>query len=588
MTTGIRRTAGRILGLCLALAMAGSGLLSAQAERTQTFELQPGWNAVYLEVRPDPNDAESVFGGLPLASAWTWNPRVGKVEFIDDPDERLIASPAWQGYFPRPRPESILTNLFAVQGNRAYLLKIEGSAPVVWSVTGRPEVQRPAWVPDSFNLAGFFVDPAIPVSFATFLAPSEAHSGQPVFRLIGGVWQQVPPSTQIRSGEAYWVYCQGPSSYSGPLEVDLDGGKAMEFGGGVDGLRMRVRNLAGYPVAARLAQLGSSSPVPLSIFRFDPDTGELAWPSLPANLALPVDDGGELMVDLAPRRAELTAPVAGSLLEVRDGFGFRRFVAVTAKSAFAPPEYALRRGESALARFFAKSNNPFAGLWVGSVMLRRVSQAQTGSLTTTPVDGDFRFRILVHIDAVGTARLLKEVIQLWKEGTRIPDPENPGMLIVDEPGYFVLLTDDSLIPQFEGATLRDGEPVGYRISTVAYDFEPQSVVMSGSFGLTGSLAVVLSLDATDGTNPFLHRYHPDHNNLDERYLGFVEEAFAVTRNISLEFSSQEPFGRSLPTYGESTIGGTYRELISGLHRNDIAVEGPFLLRRVSARPTLNQ
>ncbi|MCZ7650504.1 MAG: hypothetical protein M5U13_04795 [Thermoanaerobaculia bacterium] len=100
MTTERRRTLGRMLGFCLGLAMAGSGFLSAQAERTQTFELQPGWNAVYLEVRPEPNDAESVFGGLPLASAWTWNPRVGRVEFIDDPDERLIDSPAWQGYFP--------------------------------------------------------------------------------------------------------------------------------------------------------------------------------------------------------------------------------------------------------------------------------------------------------------------------------------------------------------------------------------------------------------------------------------------------------------------------------------------------------
>ena len=588
MTIQRRRTAGRAFGLCLALAMTASGGLLAQAERTQTFELQPGWNAVYLEVRPEPNDAESVFGGLPLASAWTWNPRVGKVEFIDDPDERLIDSPAWQGYFPRPRPESVLTNLFAVQANRAYLLKLEGSSPVVWSVTGRPEVQRPAWVPDSFNLTGFFVDPAIPVSFGSYLEPSAAHAGQPIFRLVGGLWQQVPSSTQIRSGEAYWVYCDGPSSYAGPIAVDLDGGKALEFGGGVDELRLRVRNLADYPVAARLAQVGGATPVPLSIFRFDADTGELSWPALPANLSLPVDDGGELLIDLAPRRAELTAPVAGSLLELRDGFGFRRFVAVTAKTVFAPPEFELRRGESGLSDFAAKSNHPLAGLWAGSVLLRRVSQAQTGSLTTTPVDGDFRFRILVHVDAVGTARLLKEVIQLWKEGTRIPDPENPGLLIVDEPGHFVLLTDDSLIPQFEGATLRDGEPVGYRISTLAYDFEPQSVVMSGSFGVTGSLAVVLSLDATDRTNPFLHRYHPDHNNLDERYLSFVEEAFAVTRNITLEFSSQEPFGRVLANYGEGVIGGTYRELVSGLHRNDIAVEGPFLLRRVSTRPVLNQ
>ena len=35
---------------------------------------------------------------------------------------------------------------------------------------------------------------------------------------------------------------------------------------------------------------------------------------------------------------------------------------------------------------------------------------------------------MIHVDGNGTARLLKEVIQLWKEGTRIPDPENPGPL----------------------------------------------------------------------------------------------------------------------------------------------------------------
>ena len=73
--------------------------------------------------------------------------------------------------------------------------------------------------------------------------------------------------------------------------------------------------------------------------------------------------------------------------------------------------------------------------------------------------------MLIHVDGNGTARLLKEVIQLWKEGTRIPDPENPGLFLVDEPGRYVLLTDESLISSFTGAVLRDGEPVGYRIST---------------------------------------------------------------------------------------------------------------------------
>ncbi len=128
---------------------------AAVTDVTQTFVLQPGWNSVFLEVRPEANEAEAVFGGLPLASAWTWNPAGPKVEFIDDPSEQLVRSPQWLGYFPRPRPESILTNLFAVQANRAYLLKIDGNQPVTWTVTGTPEVQSYRWAPDSFNLVGF-------------------------------------------------------------------------------------------------------------------------------------------------------------------------------------------------------------------------------------------------------------------------------------------------------------------------------------------------------------------------------------------------------------------------------------------------
>ena len=107
-----------LLALAGAVASARSGG-AAVAEITQSFQLQPGWNSVFLEVRPEDNSAEAVFGGLPLASAWTWNPSEPKFEFVDNPDELVAPNAQWLGYFPFPRPESILTNLFAVQANRA-------------------------------------------------------------------------------------------------------------------------------------------------------------------------------------------------------------------------------------------------------------------------------------------------------------------------------------------------------------------------------------------------------------------------------------------------------------------------------------
>ena len=161
-----------VVGLALLLV----GPAAASDVRTQTIVLNPGWNAVYLEVQPEPRDVESVFQGLPLASAWTWSVRQRPVEFIQDPSEDLLNVDGWLGYFPddpdsvaaligyfpRPRPEWFLTNLFAVDANRAYLLNVESAAPVVWNVTGRPVLRDREWVPNSFNLTGFHVDPDMP------------------------------------------------------------------------------------------------------------------------------------------------------------------------------------------------------------------------------------------------------------------------------------------------------------------------------------------------------------------------------------------------------------------------------------------
>jgi hypothetical protein len=568
-------------------------LRAAATDITQTFVLQPGWNSVFLEVRPEPNDAETVFGGLPLASAWTWNPSGPKVEFVDDPTEQLAPSPQWLGYFPRPRPESILSNMFAVQANRAYLIKIDGNLPVTWTVTGTPEIQNFRWTPDSFNLVGFPVDPQQEPTFGQFLAPSPAHTNQPIYRLVGGHWQEVanPFTTAIQSGEAYWVFCKGPSDYSGPIVIDIDGVKGVDFAASVDRSRVRIRNLSTSPASISLHQLSSPAPLPLAVRQFDPDEVEVSWPAMPQTYSLPVPQEGELLIDLAPRRANFGATEVGTVVEIKDGFGYRRLLAISARGVFAPTPFELRRAlerGTQLSAMTGPGTYPLAGLWAGTVAIHSVSQAQTGSLTPTPVGAPFKFKVLMHVDGSGTPRLLKEVIQMWKEGTQIPDPEHPGLFLVDVPGRFVILTDDSLIENFTGAVLRDGEPVGYRLSTTVYDFEPQSLVMSGSFSTTGVVAAALTLDSEAPTNPFRQKFHPDHNNLNELYTEFDEEAYPVSRTMSFAFSATDPSASGGASFGSNQMGGTYSETISGLHRNDITVEGFFVLDRISVAPVLNE
>ena len=235
---------------------------AAVTDVTQTFVLQPGWNSVFLEVRPEANEAEAVFGGLPLASAWTWNPAGPKGEFIDDPTEQLVPSPQWLGYFPRPRPESILTNLFAVQANRAYLLKIDGNVPVTWTVTGTPEVQDYRWAPDSFNLVGFPVDPQQQPTFGQFLAPARRAADLPpgrgaVARDRQSFWHRDP------SGRGVLGFLQRAV---GLQRSDLARGR----GGAANGLRRQRRPLpgshpqshhrAGVDFDHSVAELGADSP----------------------------------------------------------------------------------------------------------------------------------------------------------------------------------------------------------------------------------------------------------------------------------------------------------------------------------------
>jgi hypothetical protein len=199
-------------------------------------------------------------------------------------------------------------------------------------------------------------------------------------------------------------------------------------------------------------------------------------------------------------------------------------------------------------------------------------------------------RVLVHVDSTGQARLLKDVIQMWEEGTVVPSAIDPNLNEVDQPGRYVLLTDKNLIGLYQGAANRDGRSVGIRYSTVGYDFDGQFLEMDGDFGPDRTLQATVVIEPDLPTNPFLHRFHPDHNNLDEQFLNYQEEAFEVVREMQFAFSVDDPVsGQSTgPGWGETRVAGLFEESIVGLHRNPIFVSGRFELRRISAVSVLNQ
>ena len=44
---------------------------------------------------------------------------------------------------------------------------------------------------------------------------------------------------------------------------------------------------------------------------------------------------------------------------------------------------------------------------------------------------------------------------------------------------------------------------------------------SGSVAVPGSLSCTITVPYNDPTNPFLHQYHPDHDNKDARFQDFA-------------------------------------------------------------------
>jgi hypothetical protein len=189
---------------------------------------------------------------------------------------------------------------------------------------------------------------------------------------------------------------------------------------------------------------------------------------------------------------------------------------------------------------------------------------QTG--TATP--GTFTLRTLLHVADDGTANLLSKVYL--------------GQLAV-APNAYGIATQESLL---KTTTLSSA----HRLSA-GHLPNGRVITGSGSVALGSSLACTIELPYNDPTNPFVHKFHPDHDNLDAQFQSVAEgvESYTVNRVGTFNFTSTPPSGSSVTTgWGSSVIGGTYSEVISGLHSSSIQLNGTFELRRASEIGTLSQ
>jgi len=185
--------------------------------------------------------------------------------------------------------------------------------------------------------------------------------------------------------------------------------------------------------------------------------------------------------------------------------------------------------------------------------------------TSTP--NSFKLRTLLHISDSGTANLLSRVYL----GTLAVAPNASGICTTES-----LLKADSL-------------DSAMRLS--AAHLPPGGLYLGTRSGDSYSFTVTNAYDGV--SNPFVHKYHPDHDNQDALFQNKLApgvEAPTISRACRFTFTATPPTGSTTPSssWGSSVIGGTYSENITGIHKEALNVSGTFELRRASEIGTLNQ
>lgn len=322
------------IGVVGLLAMSSTGIAQTSSEegagpfRTQTIQLKAGWNAVFLEVDPLDSAPAQVFSGLPVDKVATLFDSPSSSQFVTDPGVDLFKGRGWGVWYAPGLPEAFLKSLDAINGNRAYLVHAKSACQ--WRAKGQVRVSAPGWQPDAYNFIGFPVRSLAGPTFQQFFAGSEAHADQAIYRLVDGRWKKVlqPSSEAMRSGEAFWIFCDGGSDYQGPLSVETESGSGLVLG--ASGSRLVLRNVSPHPLAPTIAHLSGGGPaVPLSILVRSYGDPAAAVRSVPAEMPAgaweqslpPLEIDGSVAVPFECRGGAMSKARQTSLLKITTDLG---------------------------------------------------------------------------------------------------------------------------------------------------------------------------------------------------------------------------------------------------------------------------
>lgn len=333
---GQRRQFCRMLAFFVMLVV-GYQVTYGAVLRTQVFELQEGWNAIALDVDPVVRDPEVVFANTSVDIVASYEGTVFTQQFSVNSGADLVSELGWATWYAPSRDDSFLSELGAVYGRSVYL--VHATSDITVSIEGTVNCISLSWIADNYNLVGFSLDAQAAPTFTEFFGGSAAHKNSSVYRLTGGVWKKIidPANTAMKSGEAFWIYTDGASSYQGPLEVTagLGGSLTLRQGKVEDVI---IKNRTDYPLTPRIVHVvPADKQLPLSIVvdvvggvwegiqRVAAELGDGSWEvDLPA-----LDAGAGFEIPLAVQADKLNVARGESLLCIKSDLGTEVWIPVT-------------------------------------------------------------------------------------------------------------------------------------------------------------------------------------------------------------------------------------------------------------------
>jgi hypothetical protein len=604
----------------LAAALLGGGFAAQAQWLTQSIGLSNGWNAVFLHVDASHTNLNGlVVGevGNPILEIWRWNPR-SLAQFSDSPT-LPSAAVEWTSW-NRTNASGALQRLV---GDSAYLVRIPTNiASYNWRIKGRPVPPRHTWTSSGLNLLGFSTVTNPPPNFRDFLARStDFPSLNPeIYYYPGGdlkdkknplllpslLW----PTFPVKRGQAFWIRSGTVfNRYFGPFEVlQVDAG-GVDFGDSSGSSTFRLRNLTASNLTVTLRLVNSEpSPVgqtpivavPPLLLRGELNATNLTYgyTQLPVNtprtwtLAPHNQSGSEVEVVLGlnrPAIAQAPGSLLAAILRFTDSLGFSQVdvpVSATAGSS--------------------------AGLWVGAAAIDQVGQylvqyargdqtnyveAANGersisSIVTNQLVQDAQGRYLAN----ATNTSLAPVPRSYSGRLIIHNPTNGNAVLLQRVYYGFDRDTNVAVASGESALHSGYLNAARRVSSTFLPWTADNTrwPLSGNLGPAQTLSSApVTLPFSDqAANPFLHTYHPDHDNLNATFDGVQPqgvESYTVERVIRLIVQPPANDFYGIVERGDTLTGG-FEETITlqGLVPNsrEFRVSGGFTLKRISPVPTL--